>query len=67
MGSMETGRIRRMIKEHSRHPQHWGKHCCECNSFKWEWIEGKQLRKKYCSKWAKEVNPDKWGCFYLFH
>jgi hypothetical protein len=64
-GSVETGKIRKMIWETSLHRHYWGKRCGECSNFSWEHLDGKRLRRNYCHKWIDEVDPEKWACPYF--
>lgn len=64
-GSVETGKIRKMIWETSLHRHYWGKRCRECSHFEWECVEEGKLRKRLCRKWGKVVDPDGWACFYF--
>lgn len=65
MAGKDRGKTRRMITETSLHRHYWGKLCRECNNFSWELISGRRLRRNYCHKWIREVDPDKWACYYF--
>jgi len=65
LGSVENGRIRKWIEEHSLPPPHWYKLCQQCNNFEWECADDGKLQKRFCKKWREMVNPEAWACFYF--
>jgi len=62
MGSKETGRIRRWIKEYSLDPHYYGHYCFECGRFKREWRDIDGFHRNYCLKKCKTIYPDKRAC-----
>jgi hypothetical protein len=62
MGSKETGRIRRWIKEHSLDPHYYRHYCFECGRFKREWRDMDGLHRNYCLKKCRSVYPYKRAC-----
>ncbi len=65
MGSKRTGQVRAIARGTSLPPLHYGHLCKECRKFFPEFPDIRFMRKNYCNKWMKKVDPTRIACKYF--